>query len=142
MVDHKTIKKRTGELVARDWNLAEIKDRFATIFDQGVDSQKLSKEEIVSQKQEMLDRVQRRGEEYCYLTRNCARGSAAALLDAFGLGNMEVLKALCPLASPENLESYNLSDAREKCPLAPGLGARIAAEIIIEDMEKEMKSES
>ena len=168
------------------------------------------KEEVVLQKQEILDRVQRSGEEYCYLTRNCAKGSATALLEEFGLGNMEIIKALSPfpglgmtgeicgpvsggllalglyfsgedtsdyhdvrsypaarkylkrfkesfgsltcpdiqeillgkyydpMAGPQNLEAFNQAQAREKCPLAPGLGARLAAEIIIESMEKEL----
>jgi hypothetical protein len=40
----------------------------------------------------------------------------------------------------ENFQAFNKAQAREKCPLAPGLGARIAAEIIIESMEKEQSA--
>ena len=213
MPDFETIGKNAEKLLARDWNLIAIKARFQKLNDQGIVKKELSKEEIVLQKQEILDRVQLRGEEYCYLTRNCARGSAAAVLEEFGLGNMEIVKALfpfpglgmsggicgpvtgglialglyftgvdltdhddairaypaandylkrfkkmfgsllCPdiqeillgkyydpLASMDNLEGFNQAGAREKCPLAPGLGARMAAEIIIEDMEKEIAS--
>ena len=63
--------------------------------------------------------------------------------DAFGsLFCPDIQEALLgkyydPMASPQNLEDFNQARAREKCPLAPGLGARIAAEIIIESMEKE-----
>lgn len=215
MPDFETIEERAGKLRDRDWNLPEIKARFAKLCDRGIEKEKRPKEEIVLQKQEILDRVQQRGEEYCYLTRNCARGSATALLEEFGLGNMEIIKALfpfpglgmsgeicgpvtgglialglyftgddladhddairaypaardylarfkhtfgsllCPdiqeillgryydpLASAENREAFNQSGAREKCPLAPGLGARMAAEIIIEDMEKEVSAKS
>ena len=46
-------------------------------------------------------------------------------------------KYMDPLASPENLEAFNNAHAREKCPLAPGMGARIAAQVIIADMEAE-----
>jgi len=42
-----------------------------------------------------------------------------------------------PFASPEELEAFDQSGAQEKCPVAPGLGARIAAEIIIESLEKD-----
>ena len=44
-----------------------------------------------------------------------------------------------PMASPQNREEFDQARAREKCPVAPGLGARLAAEIIIESMEKETK---
>ena len=213
MPDFETIRERAEKLRARDWNLPEIKARFQKLCDHGIIEEERSRKEIVLKKQEILDRVQRRGEEYCYLTRNCARGSATALLEEFGLGNMGIIKALfpfpglgmsgeicgpvtgglialglyftgddladhddairtypaaheylarfkntfdsllCPdiqkillgeyfdpLASAENREAFNQSGAREKCPLAPGLGARLSAEIIIEDMEKEIKS--
>jgi hypothetical protein len=46
-----------------------------------------------------------------------------------------------PMAGPQNLEAFNQARAREKCPVAPGLGARITAEIIIESMERELNPE-
>ena len=213
MPDFETIRARAEKLRNRDWNLPEIKARFQKLCDHGIEKEGRPKQEIIQKKEEILDRVQRRGEEYCYLTRNCARGSATALLEEFGLGNMEIIKALfpfpglgmsgeicgpvtgglialglyftgddladhddairaypaareylsrfkdtfgsllCPdiqklllgkyfdpLASAENREAFNQSGARGKCPLAPGLGARLSAEIIIEDMEKDIKS--
>ena len=208
MPDYESLRIHVETLLCRDWNLPGIEARFQNLLDQGIVKKALSKEAIVFQKQEILDRVQRRGEEYCYLTRNCAKGSATALLEEFGLGNMEIIKALSPfpglgmtgeicgpvsgglialglyfsgedisdyhdvrsypaarkylrrfkdtfgslfcpdiqeallgkyydpMASPQNLEDFNQARAREKCPVAPGLGARMAAEIIIESMEK------
>jgi hypothetical protein len=41
-----------------------------------------------------------------------------------------------PLASVENLRAFDAAHAREKCPLAPGVGARIAAEIILDAAEQ------
>jgi hypothetical protein len=212
MADLVLLKARLETLAGYDWNLPAIEARFQKLIDGGIEKKLLPKEEIVLHKQEILDRVQRRGEEYCYLTRSCAKGSAAALLEEFGLGNMECIKALAPfpglgmtggicgpvsgglialglyfssgniadpqdvssypaawiflkrfkdifgsllcpdiqeillgkyydpMASMKNLEDFNKARAREKCPLAPGFGARIAAEIIIESMEKKLKS--
>jgi hypothetical protein len=40
-----------------------------------------------------------------------------------------------PLASFETLQAFDQAHAREKCPLAPGIGARIAAEIILDSTE-------
>ena len=214
MPDIEALKKNAEKLLARDWKLLEIESRFQKLSDRGIVKKELSREAIILHKQKVLDRVQRRGEEYCYLTRNCARGSTAALLEEFGLGNMEIVKAMLPfpglgmsggicgpvsgglialglyfsnddladpsnatrtypaareylrrfkhtfgtlfcpdiqaillgkyydpLASPENREAFNQSGARGKCALAPGLGARLAAEIIIEEMEKEVESQ-
>lgn len=200
------LRARIEELAERDWDVTAIEARFNNLVQQGVLQKTLSQADLISQKEEILDRVQRRAEEYCYLTRNCAKGSATALLEEFGLGNMEIIKALTPfpgiglsggtcgavtgglialglffssedvtnyqdpapylaareftqrvegafgsllcleiqelilgkyydpLGGLENFEAFNRANAREKCPLAPGLGARIAAEIIIESV--------
>ena len=206
MPDVEFLKARLETLLARDWDLPAIETRFQKLLKDGIVEQVRSKEETIHQKQEILDRVQRRAEEYCYLTRNCAKGSATALLEEFGLGNMEIIKALSPfpglgmtggicgpvsgglaalalyfssedtseyqdarsfpaahkylerfkytfgslacpdiqevllgkyydpMAGPQNREAFNEAKARQKCPVAPGLGARLAAEIIIESM--------
>jgi C_GCAxxG_C_C family probable redox protein len=208
MLKSEALRTRLEELEARDWNLSAIETRFNRLVQEGIPKKTLNQQETISRKQEILDRVQRRGEEYCYLTRNCAKGSTLALLEEFGLGNMEMIRALAPfpgfgmtggicgavtgglialslyfsneniadfqdlranlaarkftrrfeeslgslfcpkvqefilgkyydpMAGPENNENFNKAKARQKCPLAPGLGARIATEIIIESMEK------
>ena len=40
-----------------------------------------------------------------------------------------------PAASPENMEAFAKAQGFEKCGLLPGIGARLAAEIIIESLE-------
>ena len=42
-----------------------------------------------------------------------------------------------PRASEENFERFKREKGYEKCALLPGIGARIAAEIIIESVEEE-----
>jgi len=197
------LQARVRELAERDWDLTAIAARFDKLCREGIPRKPLPQLDP-TQRQELLDRVQRRAEEYCYLTRNCARGTATALFEEFGLGNIETIKALAavpgigmtggtcgavsggllalglffssqdltnyldpsphlaarnftqhfqeafgslvcadvqklifgkyhdPLSSLENLRAFNEDHAREKCPLAPGLGARIAAEIILD----------
>jgi C_GCAxxG_C_C family probable redox protein len=39
-----------------------------------------------------------------------------------------------PAASPENMEAFAMAKGFEKCGLMPGIGARLAAEIIIESL--------
>jgi C_GCAxxG_C_C family probable redox protein len=208
MADHKTLQARLQELVDRKWDLPAIEARCRMIAAQGFSRKKLDPDEIIAGRQKILDRVQRRGEEYNYFAGNCARGAALAVMEEFGLGNMEVIKALSPFpgfggtgwmcggvtgglialglfggsedlqnheamrttiltaqqfmarfeketgavtcrkiqekvvfgrymdpgASPENMEEFEQAKGFEKCSLLPGVGARIAAEIILENI--------
>jgi hypothetical protein len=40
-----------------------------------------------------------------------------------------------PAAGPENMEAFAQAQGFEKCGILPGIGARIAAEIILESLE-------
>lgn len=200
------IEQRQKELVAREWNVSAIEERFSRLAASGITPKRLDREEILRDKEMILDRVQRQAEDYCYLMRNCAKSSATALLEEFGLGNLDIIRALgpfpgiamsggicgpvtgglialglffsnpditkhdatraylharlftkrfeeamgslyCPdiqktllgqyydpMRSMENLKAFNASKAREHCVIAPGIGARIAAEIMMESL--------
>jgi len=208
MADVQQLQEKVEELVHRDWDAPAIEARYRHLVEKGIPKKELQRQEILRHKEEILNRVQRRAEEYCYLTRSCAKGSCLALLEEFGLGNMENIRALSsfpgiamtggicgpvsggltalglyfsdkdpaeyenpshyiaarkfiqrfektmgsllcpdiqesllgrsydPFAGLEEMDAFNTSGAREKCPAAPGMGARIAAEIIIESMER------
>ncbi|MBN2397306.1 MAG: C_GCAxxG_C_C family protein [Deltaproteobacteria bacterium] len=208
MANVQQLQEKVEELVHRDWDAPAIEARFRHLVEKGIPKKNLQREDIIRQKDEILDRVQRRGEEYCYLTRSCAKGSCLALLEEFGLGSMDNIRGLSsfpgiamsggicgpvsggltalglyfsdkdpadyanpahyvaarqfirrfenvmgsllcpdiqerllgrsydPFAGLEEMAAFNASGAREKCPAAPGVGARIAAEIIIESMER------
>jgi len=203
MGNPEALQARVRELTERDWDLPAIAARFDTLCREGIPRKPLPKPDP-TRRRELLDRVQRGAEEYCYLMRNCARGTATALFEEFGLGNIETIKGLAafpgigmtggtcgavsggllalglffsdedltnhrdpsphlaarsftqrfqeafgslvcadiqelilgkyhdPLSSLENLQAFNEAHAREKCPLAPGMAARIAAEIILD----------
>ncbi len=209
MTDYDALKARVQELAGRDWDAAALEARYKKLAAEGIPKKTLSRDEALANKEEILDRVQRRAEEYNFLARNCARGTALALMEEFGLGNMEIIKALSPFpgfggtgwmcggvtgglialglyfgsddlldydavgatimaartfmprfeekvghvtcpklqeevifgrymdpaASPENMEAFAEAQGFEKCGLLPGMGARIAAEIIIESVE-------
>ena len=155
---------------------------------------------------EVLDRVQLRAEEYEYLTHSCSKGSALALMEEFGLGNWDIIRAMSPFpgfgmtggicggvtgslialglyfgsddpedyegtgrtmtaarefierfkqeldtiicpelqenvvfgkymdprASDENFTAFKNAQGYEKCALLPGVGARLAAGIILD----------
>lgn len=209
MADYEALKTRVQELAERVWDVPAIEARFKKLTSEGIPGKILNRGEILSHKQEILDRVQLRGEEYNFLARNCAKSTALAVLEEFGLGSMEVVKALSPFpgfggtgwmcggvtgglialglyfgsddlldyeatgktivaarkfmprfeekagsvlcpslqedivfgrymdpaASPENMEAFGNAKGFEKCGLFPGIGARLAAEIIIDSME-------
>lgn len=206
MPDSELIQKRQEALAQRQWNLADIEARFNRLVKNGIPLKTLDREKMLRDKESILDRVQCRAEDYCYLMGNCAKSSAAALLEEFGLGNLEIIRALgpfpgiamsggicgpvtgglialglffsspdlthhdvsrayfharmftqrfekamgslyCPdiqekllgqyydpMSSKENMKAFNASKAREHCVIAPGIGARIAAEMIMESM--------
>jgi C_GCAxxG_C_C family probable redox protein len=86
--------KKIDELGNRDWNKNAIEARITRFISEGIPRKNLSKQGLLAEKGEILDRVQFRAEEYNYIFKNCAQGTAMALLEEFGLGNMEVIKAL------------------------------------------------
>ena len=209
MPDYEALKKKVDELAERVWDGPAIEARYKKLAAEGIPRKTLNRDEILANKQQILDRVQRRGEEYNFFARNCAKGTALAIIEEFGLGNMEIIKALSPFpgfggtgwmcggvtgalialglyfgsedvqdydavgatimaarkfmprfeqevgavvcpkiqedvvfgrymdpaASPENMEAFAEAKGFEKCGLLPGIGARLAAEIIIESIE-------
>jgi C_GCAxxG_C_C family probable redox protein len=209
MAEREEWQAKLQELVDRKWQVSKIEARCKLLMAQGVPKKLFDRSWIQSHKQEILDRVQLRGEEYNYFAGNCARSTALAVMEEFGLGNMEVVKALSPFpgfagtgwmcggvtgglialglyqgsndlrdhqavaatmksgrqfmirfekevgvvtcrkihedvvfgrfmdpaASPENMAAFAKAGGFEKCSLLAGIGARIAAEIIIESNE-------
>jgi len=209
MADYEALKARVEELEERDWDLPALEARYKVLAAQGIRKKTPEPQELLANKQQILDRVQRRAEEYNLLARNCARSTALAVMEEFGLGNMEIIKALSPFpgfggtgwmcggvtgglialglysgnddvmdyesvgatimaarkfmprfeeevgavvcpkiqedvvfgrymdpaASEENMEAFASAKGFEKCGLLPGIGARLAAEIIIESMQ-------
>jgi C_GCAxxG_C_C family probable redox protein len=208
MADYEALKASVQELAERDWDVPAIEARYKKLAVEGIPKKKLNRDEILANKQQILDRVQQRGEEYNFFARNCAKSTALAVMEEFGLGNMEIVKALSPFpgfggtgwmcggvtgalialglyfgsddmqdyeavgatimaarqfmprfeekvgavvcpkihedvvfgrymdpaASPENMAAFAEAQGFEKCGLMPGIGARLAAEIIIESM--------
>lgn len=96
MVVSEAIKAKLQELEERVWDVQAIEARYRKLMAEGIPRKTLDRNEIIASKQHILDRVQGRAEEYNFLLGNCARGTALALMEEFGLGNMEIIKALSP----------------------------------------------
>ena len=212
MTDLTALKAKVLELKRRKWDRAEIDARLKAFSRNGIPEKQLNFADMVAAREEILNRVQRRGEEYEYATHNCAKGSALAVMEAFGLGkDMALIKGLSPFpgfgmtgwicggvtgalmalglyfgsndatdyeatgrtmsaarefiprfekvfgtilcpkihediifdrymdprGSDENFENFKAAKGYERCALPPGIGARIAAEIIIDSMAQQ-----
>ncbi|MFH1242546.1 MAG: C-GCAxxG-C-C family protein, partial [Pseudomonadota bacterium] len=96
MADYEALKRKIEELTERVWDVQTIEARFKKLAAEGIPRKTLNRDEILANKQKVLDRVQQRAEEYNFITKNCAQGTALALMEEFGLGNMEIIKALTP----------------------------------------------
>ena len=208
MTDLESLKAKVQELEVRTWDAPVIEARFRKLEVAGIPRDPRNRDEILANKEQILDRVQRRAEEYNFITKNCAQGTALAVMEEFGLGSMEIIKALTnfpgiggtgemcggitgsliafglyfggddmldfattgptmitaqkymaffedevgymhcsdiqekvifgrnmdPGASEAHMEAFAKSKGFEKCGLAPGIGAKLAAEFIIESL--------
>lgn len=210
MPDYAALKKKVDELAERDWDVAAIEARIKKLAKEGIPKKKLDPKELLANKQQILNRVQLRAEENNFVLKNCAQATALALMAEFGLGNMEIIRALTPFPgiggtgeicggitgslitfglffgsdnpldyeakgktirtaqkfmtlfeeaighrhctdiietvtigyrlNPGESEEAMMTFAREKgfekCGLVPGIGVRLAAELIIDSMQK------
>jgi C_GCAxxG_C_C family probable redox protein len=96
MPDYEALKTRVEELAERVWDVPAIEARVKKLSMEGIPKKKLNPKELLANKQQIINRVQRRAEEYNFIFKNCAQGTALALMEEFGLGNMEIIKALTP----------------------------------------------
>lgn len=96
MADYEALKAKVNELAEREWDEPAIMARGRQLLEYGIPKKDLDPQYLHANKQQILDRVQLRAEEYNLFARNCARSTALAVMEEFGLGNMEVIKALSP----------------------------------------------
>jgi len=96
MADSEALRARVQELAERTWDAPALEARIRKLSRDGIPRRRLDPQEMRANKAPILNRVQRRAEEYNFILKNCAQGTALALLEEFGLGSMEVIKALTP----------------------------------------------
>ena len=68
MVDKETLNKKIQELVERAWDTEAIKAWFNKLSAEGIPRKTLLREEIIADKEAILDRVQRKSEECEFLS--------------------------------------------------------------------------
>ena len=68
MPDYEALKARVQELAEKAWDRQDIETWFKKLAAGGIPKKALLKEQIIANKQEILDRIQRRGEEGEFLS--------------------------------------------------------------------------
>ena len=96
MADKEKLRKKVQELAERAWDIPALEARIKKLSAKGIPKKKLNPKELLANKQQVIDRVRLRAEEYNFILKNCAQGTALALMEEFGLGSMEIVKALTP----------------------------------------------
>ena len=96
MADYEALKKRVEELAEKEWDMPAIEARIKKLSKEGIPKKKLEPKEILANREQILDRVQLRAEENNRILMNCAQSTALALMEEFGLGNIDIIKALAP----------------------------------------------
>ena len=206
MADYEELRAKVQKQTEKAWDAPAIETWFKKLTEKGIPKKRLNREEIIANREKILKQVQQRGEECEFLSHSCAKGAALPVMEEFGLGNMEIIKALSPfpglgltgrtcgavsgglvtlglyfgsddllnnqanhaamtaarkflerfeeemgaiqcedvqalvfghyLNPWANSEAFRQAKGFEKCSLVAGTGARLAAEIIIENMEE------
>lgn len=95
-MDYEALQLRVKELAERQWDVPALETRIRRLSKEGIPKKELDPQAMRANKEEILDRVERHAEEYNFILKNCAQGTALALLEEFGLGSMEIIKALTP----------------------------------------------
>jgi C_GCAxxG_C_C family probable redox protein len=89
-----SFEKRMKDLVEREWDVTGIQERIVRLSKDGIPKKDIDLDEWVTRKDEKLEYLRRQAEENNYVLKNCAQSTALALMEEFGVGNMEIVKAL------------------------------------------------
>jgi len=96
VTDFEALRKRADELAAREWDVPVLEARIRKLSTEDIPRKKLDPAEMLANREEILDRAQLRAEEYNFILKNCAQGTALALMEEFGQGSMDIIHALTP----------------------------------------------
>jgi len=70
MADLEALKKKVQELAGKAWDVEPIRVWFKKLDEEGIPRKTLLHKEIIASKEEVLERVQRKGEECEFLCHN------------------------------------------------------------------------
>jgi C_GCAxxG_C_C family probable redox protein len=96
VTDFEALRKRSDELAARDWDIPALEAKIRKLTTEGIPHKTLNPAEMLANREEIIRRAQLRAEEYNFILKNCAQGTALALMEEFGIGSMDTIHALTP----------------------------------------------
>lgn len=70
MADYQALKRKVQELAEKVWDTDAIKAWFKKLDEEGIPRKTLLRREIIAHKEEILNRVQQKGEECGFLSHN------------------------------------------------------------------------
>lgn len=70
MADYEALKRKVQELAEKAWDIEPIKVWFNKLAEEGIPRKTLLRKEVIASKEEVLERVQRKGEECEFLCHN------------------------------------------------------------------------
>jgi hypothetical protein len=92
--DYKRLKEKVKELANGPADRKAVEDHLKKLSTDGITIKKINPEEIIKNKEEILNRVQKRAEEYEQVNQNCAKSPALAIMEEFGFGDIKLITAL------------------------------------------------
>jgi C_GCAxxG_C_C family probable redox protein len=96
MADYEEFRAKVQKQAEKAWDTPAIETWFKKLTEKGIPGKRLNREEIIANREKILKQVQQRGEECEFPSHSCAKGAALPVMEEFGLGNMEIIKALSP----------------------------------------------
>jgi hypothetical protein len=146
MSDRDLVQAGVRELARRDWDLGSIEARYRTLLAEVIPRRRFDRQVVLSRQAELLDRVRRRADDPTdYQATGAAMTAARDFISRF---EAVLASTLCPKiqedmifgrymdarACRENFEAFQRELGYAKCALPAGVGARLAAEIILQSM--------
>ncbi len=91
--DYKFLKGKVEELSKGIKDRTSVENRLLLLIKNNF-SERKSDDEILAAREEILNRVQKKAEEYEQVTHSCAKSGALAVMEEFGFGDIKMIKAL------------------------------------------------
>ncbi len=95
--DYPTLKTRVRELANGPDDRAAVEARLKKLSSEGIPKKQIIPDEVVANRQEVVDRIQKRAEDYEQIDQNCAKSPALAVMEEFGFGDIKIITALSSL---------------------------------------------
>jgi C_GCAxxG_C_C family probable redox protein len=92
--DYDALKAKVQELAKGPADRSVVEARLRKLSMDGIPKKQIVYDEVLAHKEEILDRVQKRAEEYEQVDQNCAKSPALALMEEFGFGDLRIITAL------------------------------------------------